>query len=43
MGVTGDSHSTAFTDFCQELGWQGEGTNFDVLPLVFYRWKSAYI
>ena len=21
--------------FCQELGWQGEGTNYDVLPLVF--------
>ncbi|MED0997464.1 nitric oxide synthase oxygenase [Bacillus mobilis] len=35
MGVIGDSHSTAFTDFCQELGWQGEGTNFDVLPLAF--------
>ncbi|EJS75343.1 MULTISPECIES: nitric oxide synthase oxygenase [Bacillus] len=35
MGVIGDSHSTAFTDFCQELGWQGEGMNFDVLPLVF--------
>ncbi|WP_270340359.1 MULTISPECIES: nitric oxide synthase oxygenase [Bacillus] len=35
MGVIGDSHSTVFTDFCQELGWQGEGTNFDVLPLVF--------
>ena len=35
MGLIGDSHSTAFTDFCQELGWQGEGTNFDVLPLVF--------
>ncbi|MEG7846104.1 nitric oxide synthase oxygenase [Bacillus mobilis] len=35
MGVIGDSHSTAFTDFCQELGWQGEGTDFDVLPLVF--------
>ncbi|MEC5305666.1 nitric oxide synthase oxygenase [Bacillus thuringiensis] len=35
MGVIGDSHSATFTDFCQELGWQGEGTNFDVLPLVF--------
>ncbi|WP_270606096.1 nitric oxide synthase oxygenase [Bacillus mobilis] len=35
MGVIGDSHSTVFTNFCQELGWQGEGTNFDVLPLVF--------
>ncbi|MED0931173.1 nitric oxide synthase oxygenase [Bacillus mobilis] len=35
MGMIGDSHSAAFTDFCQELGWQGEGANFDVLPLVF--------
>ncbi|KAB2459134.1 nitric oxide synthase oxygenase [Bacillus sp. CH126_4D] len=35
MGVIGDAHSIAFTDFCQELGWQGEGTNYDVLPLVF--------
>lgn len=35
MGVIGDSHSAAFTDFCQELGWQGEGTHYDVLPLVF--------
>ncbi|MBY0595994.1 nitric oxide synthase oxygenase [Bacillus bingmayongensis] len=35
MGVIGDSHSVPFTVFCQELGWNGEGTNFDVLPLVF--------
>ncbi|MGN4426600.1 nitric oxide synthase oxygenase [Bacillus cereus group sp. MYBK30-1] len=35
MGVIGDSHSATFTDLCQELGWQGEGTHFDVLPLVF--------
>ncbi|WP_242271605.1 nitric oxide synthase oxygenase [Bacillus cereus group sp. BfR-BA-01310] len=35
MRVIGDSHSAAFTDLCQELGWQGEGTHFDVLPLVF--------
>ncbi|MBU5216227.1 nitric oxide synthase oxygenase [Bacillus albus] len=35
MGVIGDSHSAAFTDFCQELGWRGEGTHYDVLPLVF--------
>ncbi|MED1088945.1 nitric oxide synthase oxygenase [Bacillus paramycoides] len=35
MGMIGDSHSAAFTDLCQELGWQGEGTHFDVLPLVF--------
>ncbi|MFB5253161.1 nitric oxide synthase oxygenase [Bacillus mycoides] len=35
MGVIGDSHSAALTDLCQGLGWQGEGTHFDVLPLVF--------
>ncbi|MBE7105358.1 nitric oxide synthase [Bacillus cereus] len=35
MGVVGDSNSAAFTDLCQGLGWQGEGTHFDVLPLVF--------
>ena len=33
--MIGDAHSAIFTDFCQELGWQGEGTNYDVLPLVF--------
>ncbi|ABS24145.1 nitric oxide synthase oxygenase [Bacillus cytotoxicus] len=34
-GVIGDPHSSSFTSFCQKLGWSGEGTNFDVLPLVF--------
>ena len=42
MGVIGDSHSAVFTDFCQELGWQGEGTNFDVLPLVFL-WMEKHL
>lgn len=30
----GDPHSTEFTRKCQELGWKGEGTDFDVLPFV---------
>ncbi|MDM5157550.1 nitric oxide synthase oxygenase [Bacillus sp. DX1.1] len=34
-GVIGDSNSISFTTFCKELGWNGEGTHFDVLPLVF--------
>ncbi len=33
-GVIGDSHSISFTKKCMELGWEGEGTNFDILPLV---------
>ena len=33
-GVKGDSSSLSFTRFCQHLGWQGAGTDFDVLPLV---------
>lgn len=33
-GIVGDPDSVAFTKVCQELGWQGEGTAFDVLPLV---------
>ncbi|GGF85505.1 nitric oxide synthase oxygenase [Paenibacillus aceti] len=32
--ITGDPHSVSFTDQCMELGWQGEGTPFDLLPLV---------
>nr|WP_269475189.1 nitric oxide synthase oxygenase [Bacillus sp. KH172YL63] len=31
---TGDPHSIPFTKKCHELGWKGEGTDFDVLPLV---------
>nr|WP_106782256.1 nitric oxide synthase oxygenase [Lysinibacillus timonensis] len=33
-GILGDSKSLVFTKVCQELGWQGEGTHFDVLPIV---------
>ncbi|WP_397536835.1 nitric oxide synthase oxygenase [Rummeliibacillus pycnus] len=32
--VIGDSDSLTFTKKCIELGWQGEGGQFDVLPLV---------
>lgn len=33
-GIIGDPNSLAFTKFCQEIGWEGEGSHFDVLPLV---------
>ncbi|MDQ6418150.1 nitric oxide synthase oxygenase [Paenibacillus sp. LHD-117] len=33
--IIGDPASLAFTRVCLELGWRGEGTPFDVLPLVF--------
>lgn len=33
-GVVGDSDSLTFTRVCEQLGWKGKGTNFDVLPLV---------
>lgn len=33
-GILGDPHSIPFTKACQKLGWKGEGTHFDVLPLV---------
>ena len=33
-GFIGDPHSTRFTRICEELGWRGKRTNFDVLPLV---------
>lgn len=32
--IIGDPHSVTFTDKCLELGWRGEGTAFDLLPLV---------
>jgi len=32
--VIGDPHSVPFTQVCESLGWKGEGTPFDVLPLV---------
>ncbi|GLC90527.1 nitric oxide synthase oxygenase [Lysinibacillus piscis] len=33
-GVIGDPQSIAFTKVCESLGWRGNGTAFDVLPLV---------
>ncbi|MGY3717542.1 nitric oxide synthase oxygenase [Sutcliffiella cohnii] len=33
-GVVGDPASIAFTQQCEKLGWKGEGTHFDLLPLV---------
>jgi nitric-oxide synthase len=33
-GVIGDPASIAFTKVCESLGWKGNNTHFDVLPLV---------
>lgn len=33
-GIVGDPHSVSFTNVCESLGWKGEGTAFDILPLV---------
>ncbi|WP_456277268.1 nitric oxide synthase oxygenase [Bacillus sp. AK128] len=33
-GVLGDPASIPFTKVCESLGWKGNYTNFDVLPLV---------
>ena len=33
-GIVGDPASVAFTKECLKLGWVGEGTSFDLLPLV---------
>ncbi|MBT2582674.1 nitric oxide synthase oxygenase [Planococcus sp. ISL-109] len=32
--IIGDSSSVAFTKQCEALGWQGAGSDFDVLPVV---------
>ncbi|MCT2535272.1 nitric oxide synthase oxygenase [Aquibacillus koreensis] len=34
QGVIGDPDSITFTKVCLELGWEGNGTAFDLLPLV---------
>lgn len=34
FGVIGDSTSIDFTKKCEQLGWNGARTDFDVLPLV---------
>ncbi|WP_433747189.1 nitric oxide synthase oxygenase [Falsibacillus pallidus] len=33
-GILGDPASINFTKECEKLGWKGDGTHFDVLPLV---------
>ncbi|MDQ0861713.1 nitric-oxide synthase [Bacillus sp. V2I10] len=33
-GIVGDPGSIAFTKKCEELGWEGGGTDYDLLPLV---------
>lgn len=33
-GIIGDPNTLALTKVCQKLGWQGEGSQFDILPLV---------
>ena len=33
-GVVGDPDSLAMTAYCERRGWNGDGTDFDVLPLV---------
>lgn len=33
-GIVGDSDSIEFTEICENIGWQGERSNYDVLPLV---------
>jgi nitric-oxide synthase, bacterial len=34
FGVLGDPASIEFTKKCEELGWSGQGTQFDILPIV---------
>jgi nitric-oxide synthase, bacterial len=33
--IVGDPEEVAFTEQCQRLGWEGAGTPFDLLPVVF--------
>ncbi|WP_217594786.1 nitric oxide synthase oxygenase [Cohnella sp. GbtcB17] len=33
-GIVGEPASVGFTRVCERLGWRGEGTPFDLLPLV---------
>lgn len=36
-GTLGDPASISFTKECEALGWKGEGTHYDVLPLVIQK------
>ncbi len=33
-GIIGDKDSIKLTKICEQLGWKGKGTPFDILPLV---------
>ncbi|SDQ88565.1 nitric oxide synthase oxygenase [Natronobacterium texcoconense] len=33
-GIVGDPDELAFTEYCQSRGWEGEWTDYDVLPFV---------
>lgn len=39
-GIIGDPDSIELTKICEELGWKGERTPFDVLPLVIQTGKN---
>lgn len=32
--IMGDPDQVELTEICQQLGWQGQGTQFDLLPLI---------
>ncbi|MBC7971061.1 MAG: nitric oxide synthase oxygenase [Verrucomicrobia bacterium] len=32
--IVGDPDQVELTEICQQFGWQGQGTRFDVLPLI---------
>ncbi|WP_175638095.1 nitric oxide synthase oxygenase [Metabacillus schmidteae] len=36
-GIIGDPASIDLTRECEKLGWRGEGTHFDILPLIIQR------
>jgi len=40
-GVVGDPASVRFTQVCEQLGWRGPGTPFDLLPLVIQHGDKA--
>ena len=39
--VVGDPDQIKLTELCQRLGWQGQGTAFDVLPIVIQTSHSS--
>ena len=49
-GIVGDPAEVEFTELVSELGWRGEGTHFDLLPVVidvpgrapcWYEWREG--